>query len=87
MQTIDDSVTAAVNKQIQTQRIKHLFDNKRFFFNREVPKEVLTVIIRACGGDCSWDSASGPGATYNEDDSRINYQVVDRPMKDMNVNR
>ncbi|VDD77018.1 unnamed protein product [Mesocestoides corti] len=87
LQTIDDSVTAAVNKQVQVQRIKNLFEGKRFFLNREVPKEVLTVIIRACGGDCSWDISSGPGATYTEDDSRIDYQVVDRPMKSMSANR
>lgn len=87
LQTIDDSVTAAVNKQIQTQRIKHLFDKKRFFLNREVPKEVLTVIIRSCGGDCSWDATSGPGSIYGQDDTRIDYQVVDRPMSQMNPNR
>ncbi|VDK32211.1 unnamed protein product [Taenia asiatica] len=87
LQTIDDSVTAAVSNQIQAQRIKHIFDGKRFFLNREVPKEVLTVIIRSCGGDCSWDATSGPGATYTEEDSRIDYQVVDRPMKEMKSTR
>ncbi|VDL90498.1 unnamed protein product [Schistocephalus solidus] len=87
LQTIDDSVTAAVNKQAQTERIKHLFENKRFFLNREVPKEVLTLLIRSCGGECSWDVSSGPGSTFLEDDVRINYQVVDRPMKEMSANR
>ncbi|KAL5107497.1 hypothetical protein TcWFU_002844 [Taenia crassiceps] len=87
LQTIDDSVAAAVGNQIRAQRIKHIFDGKRFFFNREVPKEVLTVIIRSCGGDCSWDATSGPGATYTEDDSGVDYQIVDRPMKDMKSTR
>ncbi|CDS37430.1 pescadillo [Echinococcus multilocularis] len=87
LQAIDDSVTAAVNKQIQAQRIQHIFDGKHFFFNREVPKEVLTVIIRSCGGDCSWDATSGLGATYTEDDGRIDYQIVDRPMKEMKSTR
>ncbi|KAL7059308.1 hypothetical protein AAHC03_013710 [Spirometra sp. Aus1] len=87
LQTIDDSVTAAVKKQADTERIKHLFENKRFFLNREVPKEVLTVLIRSCGGECSWDVSSGPGSTFLEDDVRINYQVVDRPMKEMSANR
>ncbi|VDN08807.1 unnamed protein product [Dibothriocephalus latus] len=87
LQTIDDSVTAAVNKQAQTERIKHLFENKRFFLNREVPKEVLTLLIRSCGGECSWDVSSGPGSTFLEDDVRINYQVVDRSMKEMSANR
>ncbi|VDO09104.1 unnamed protein product [Rodentolepis nana] len=87
LQAIDDSVTAAVNKQIQVQKIKHLFEGKRFFFNREVPKEVLSVIIRSCGGDCSWDPLSGPGATYTEDDDRIDFQIVDRPMHSMKATR
>lgn len=86
-QAIDDSVTAAVNKQMQIQKIKHLFEGKRFFFNREVPKEVLSVIIRSCGGDCSWDALSGPGATYTEDDDRIDFQIVDRPMHCMKATR
>ncbi|VUZ45133.1 unnamed protein product [Hymenolepis diminuta] len=87
LQAIDDSVTAAVNKQMQIQKIKHLFGGKRFFFNREVPKEVLSVIIRSCGGDCSWDALSGPGATYTEDDDRIDFQIVDRPMHCMKAIR
>ncbi|VDM17350.1 unnamed protein product [Hydatigera taeniaeformis] len=87
LEAIDDSVTAAIGKQIQAQKVKHIFDDKCFFFNREVPKEVLTVIVRSCGGDCSWDATSGPGATYTEDDNRIDYQIVDRPMKDMKSTR
>nr|CDS25601.1 expressed protein [Hymenolepis microstoma] len=87
LQAIDDSVTAAVNKQIQIQKIRHLFEGKRFFFNREVPKEVLSVIIRSCGGDCSWDPLCGPGATYTENDDRIDFQIVDRPMHSMKATR
>ncbi|KAM7542199.1 hypothetical protein Aperf_G00000014911 [Anoplocephala perfoliata] len=87
LQAIDDSVTEAVNRQIHIQKIKHLFDGKRFFFNREVPREVLSVIIRSCGGDCSWDAITGPGATYTEDDDRIDYQIVDRPMQNMKSTR
>lgn len=54
---------------------------------REVPREVICLIIRSCGGECSWDKIVSPGYTFQEDDPTIDYQVVDRPMTDMKLTR
>lgn len=54
---------------------------------REIPRDVICLIIRSCGGECSWDKTVGPGATYTEDDVKIDYQVVDRPMGEFKMSR
>ncbi|VDO55312.1 unnamed protein product [Schistosoma margrebowiei] len=69
---IDEQVSQAISKQIEVQNVKKLFKNKRFFLMREVPREVICLIIRSCGG---------------EYDPTIDYQVVDRPMTDMKLTR
>lgn len=55
-----------------------LFSGLKFFLNREVPRESLTFVIRSLGGEVSWDKTLFPGATFEEDDPSINYQIVDR---------
>ncbi|KAL3310970.1 mRNA-binding ribosome synthesis protein [Cichlidogyrus casuarinus] len=87
LKQMDDSVTQALSKQAEVIRTKRLFEGKRFYLNREVPREVMTVIIRSCGGLVSWDPVCGPGSTFKENDEQVDYQVVDRPMKDMKVGR
>lgn len=65
----------------QNKRIGTLFDGKKVFLNREVPREMLVFLIRACGGECSWDRTTAFGATFDEQDKSIAYQVVDRPLE------
>ncbi|KAH8868140.1 Pescadillo like [Schistosoma japonicum] len=87
LQAIDEQVSEAINKQLEVQNLKKLFKNKRFFLMREVPREVICLIVRSCGGECSWDKIVSPGYTFQEDDPTIDYQVVDRPMTDMKLTR
>ncbi|CAH8657774.1 unnamed protein product [Heterobilharzia americana] len=87
LQAIDEQVSKAISKQLEVQNVKKLFKNKRFFLMREVPREVICLIIRSCGGECSWDKIVSPGYTFQEDDPTIDYQVVDRPLTDMKLTR
>ncbi|KAA3678900.1 pescadillo [Paragonimus westermani] len=87
LQAIDDQVSEAVNKQMEVHRVRNLFRGKRVFLMREVPREVICLIIRSCGGECSWDKTVGPGSTFSEEDPSIDFQVVDRPMSTMKVTR
>jgi len=56
-----------------------LFAGLRFFLGREVPREPLVFMIRALGGEVSWDATVAPGATYGSTDARVTHQVSDRP--------
>ena len=49
--------------------------NDRFFLGREVPRESLVFLIRAVGGEASWDESCAPGATFKEDDAQVTHQV------------
>jgi len=59
-------------------RLKTLFNGLKVFLNREVPRESLTLCLRAFGATVSWDSELYPGATFDENDETITHQVVDR---------
>lgn len=70
--------------------LKTLFKGTKIFLNREVPREPLVFMIRAFGGQVSWESTSAVGATYDESDSSITHQICDRPrdsVKMTNVGR
>ncbi|KAF7995821.1 hypothetical protein HCN44_006928 [Aphidius gifuensis] len=56
-----------------------LFEGKKFFLNREVPREPLVFVIRAFGGEVSWDKTSFAGSTFDENNETITHQIVDRP--------
>lgn len=58
--------------------LERLFEGKKFFLNREVPRESLTFIIRSFGGEVSWDRNLFPGATFDESDPKIAYHIIDR---------
>jgi len=58
--------------------LERLFAGLKFFLNREVPRESLTFIIRSFGGEVSWDKNLFPGAFFDESDSTITHQIVDR---------
>ncbi|XP_068629461.1 pescadillo homolog [Battus philenor] len=60
-------------------KLKTMFKGLKFFINREVPREPLVFIIRCFGGEVSWDKDHFVGATFDESDESIAYQIVDRP--------
>ncbi|CAG9585245.1 unnamed protein product [Danaus chrysippus] len=62
--------------------LKTMFKGLKFFINREVPREPLVFIIRCFGGEVSWDRDHFVGATFDESDESIAYQIVDRPSMD-----
>jgi hypothetical protein len=53
-----------------------LFKGLIVWLAREVPREVLMLLVRAFGGVACWD---GPGSPYAEGDEAITHAVVDRP--------
>jgi len=56
-----------------------LFNGLRFFLGREVPREPLVFMVRAVGGEISWDATVAPGATFASTDPTITHQISDRP--------
>ncbi|XP_072944349.1 pescadillo homolog [Epargyreus clarus] len=66
----------------KVKKLKTLFKGLKFFINREVPREPLVFIIRCFGGEVSWDRDHFVGATFDETDESIAYQIVDRPSMD-----
>ncbi|VDO34222.1 unnamed protein product [Brugia timori] len=77
--SIGDEVDNVLNEKLcDVEKRKQLFANYRFWLNREVPKDVLAIIIRSCGGLVSWENC--PAAQYYENDAQITHQIVDRPL-------
>ncbi|XP_066459863.1 pescadillo homolog [Eleutherodactylus coqui] len=66
-------------QQQEEEKHKTLFVGLKFFLNREVPREALAFVIRSFGGQASWDSSVGIGATYDSSDTSITHHIVDRP--------
>jgi len=62
-----------------------LFNGLRFFLGREVPREPLVFMVRAVGGEVSWDATVAPGATFASTDPTITHQISDRPSIDDQV--
>ena len=56
-------------------KLKTLFKGTKVFLNREVPREPLVFMVRAFGGQVSWDSTLANGATFDEDDKTVTHQV------------
>ncbi|KAI8343649.1 Pescadillo N-terminus-domain-containing protein [Chlamydoabsidia padenii] len=63
----------------QVQSLQQLFKNHTFFLSRETPRYALEFMIRACGGQVSWDASVGGVPPFPESDERITIQVCDRP--------
>jgi len=59
----------------EEERFKKLFDGKKIFLSREVPRYSLEFVVRCFGGIVSWD---GPDAPLQENDESITHQIVDR---------
>ncbi len=74
----DATYKKAAEEEEKKTKLKQLFEGCRFFLSREVPREVLTFIIRCFGGMVSWEGGV-VGSTYPESDVGITHQVVDRP--------
>ena len=74
----DATYKKAAEEEEKKTKLKQLFEGCRFFLSREVPREVLTFIIRCFGGLVSWEGGV-VGSTYPESDVGITHQVVDRP--------
>lgn len=66
----------------KVKKLKTMFKGLKFYINREVPREPLVFIIRCFGGEVSWDRDHFVGATFDESDESISYQIVDRPSMD-----
>ncbi|ORZ05791.1 Pescadillo N-terminus-domain-containing protein [Absidia repens] len=63
----------------EVQSLQQLFKNHTFFLSRETPRYALEFMIRACGGQVSWDASVGGVPPFPETDERITIQVCDRP--------
>lgn len=63
--------------------IAKLFMNLKFFVNREVPLQWLQLCCVSFGGQIGW---SGVGSPFDENDSGITHQIIDRPMQGECVN-
>ena len=72
--------TEEAKKEIEDlKKLQKLFKSLKIFLNREVPREPLVLMVRAFGGQVSWDSTVSPGATFSEEDPGITHQICDRP--------
>merc|ERR1712048_1271612 len=74
----EEKMKEAVLEREMKEKQSNLFKGLKFFLGREVPKEPLVFMIRAVGGEVSWDSSVGMGATFSQSDGSITHQVMDR---------
>ncbi|XVF06655.1 hypothetical protein REPUB_Repub06bG0068900 [Reevesia pubescens] len=75
MHLVQDT-SSEIEEDEATRGCKKLFQDKKFFLSREVPRESLLFVIPAFGGIVSWE---GDGAPFAEADDSIAHQIVDRP--------
>merc|ERR1711915_256414 len=72
----EEKMKEAVKEREMKEQQSNLFTGLKFFLGREVPREPLVFMIRAVGGEVSWDSSVGVGATFNQSDASITQQVI-----------
>ena len=77
--TADQSLEDLVKSQKEEEKFRNLFKGCKFFLSSEVPKEILILVIKSLGGEVSWSSDVGVASAYDETDSEITHQIVDRP--------
>ncbi|XWS32738.1 hypothetical protein CRYUN_Cryun22dG0015300 [Craigia yunnanensis] len=70
------NAASEIEEDEATKDCKKLFQNKKIFLSREVPRESLLFVIPAFGGIVSWE---GDGAPFTGADDSITHQIVDRP--------
>ena len=85
MNKIAEATEEAKKELDDLNKLQGLFKGLKIFLNREVPRESLVFMIRAFGGQVSWDATVSPGATYNEDDTKITHQICDRPRETLRM--
>ena len=76
---------AAREEAAKVKNLQSLFKGKKFFLGREIPREPLVFMIRAFGGEVSWDSTVAPGSTFVQDDQSITHQICDRPRESIDM--
>ncbi|XP_063972092.1 pescadillo homolog [Diachasmimorpha longicaudata] len=81
-ETDETKLEEARKEAEKLKKLKTLFQGKKFFLNREVPREPLVFVIRCFGGEVSWDKLSFVGATFDDNDESITHHIVDRPSMD-----
>ena len=74
----EDKMKEAVKEREMKDIQSNLFKGLKFFLGREVPREPLVFMIRAVGGEVSWDASVGVGATFPSSDASITHQIMDR---------
>ena len=74
-----EKMEAAKKEAEQIKKLQTFFKGLKFFLGREIPREPLVFMIRAFGGEASWDATVAPGSTYEIDDKSITHQICDRP--------
>jgi len=75
----DETLEDLVLSRKEEETFKNLFSECKFFLSREVPREILALMLKSLGGEVSWSSESGVASTYDETDPDITHQIVDRP--------
>ena len=74
----EEKMKEAVAEREMKEKQSKLFSGLKFYLGREVPREPLVFMIRAVGGEVSWDSSVGVGATFPVTEPSITHQVMDR---------
>lgn len=74
----EEKMKEAVHEREMKEKQSNLFKGLKFYLGREIPREPLVFMIRAVGGEVSWDSSVGVGATFPASDPSITHQVMDR---------
>jgi len=78
-ETEDDAIKAAYETSKEDEKFKNLFKGCKVFISRECPRKPLAFVIRALGGEVSWDKHLFPGATFDLDDDDVTHLIIDRP--------
>jgi len=74
----EEKMKEAVKEREMKEQQANLLKGLKFFLGREVPREPLVFMIRAVGGEVSWDASVGLGATFSSSDESITHQIMDR---------
>ena len=80
-----DKKEAALKEALELKQLQTLFKGLRFFLGREIPRDSIVFMIRAFGGEVSWDSTISAGATFDENDQSITHQLCDRPKESVDM--
>ncbi|XP_059482472.1 pescadillo homolog [Neocloeon triangulifer] len=74
-----DKIAEIREEREKVKRLKTLFKGLKVFVNREVPREPVVFVLRCFGAEVSWDPLLFVGSTFDEHDTKITHQIIDRP--------